>query len=505
MVTSGGLSGETIRALLDIAPDAIAVVGRGVVLYMSPTGARMLGFQSSEDVAGRSMAEWLHPDDVPLAAARIGEVMRSGRALALPQEYRARTQDGQTLIAEVSSVPITYEGQPAVLAFVRDVTERKALERRLAEAERLASLGRLSAGVAHELNNPLSHMMLAVDYLRDLVAAADPASSASALEQTTKTLGDMAENLERMATIARELRSFSGPQPIVRTPVEPAALLDLALEQVSLARGGPSVVVERRYEATPPAAADPRRMEQVFVNLVANALDALDEAPPGRTRSLTLTVRPDGDGRVLVEIGDTGPGIPADALDRLFEPFFTTKAYGKGAGLGLSISRNIVQAHAGALEVSSVLGEGTTFRVALPTWSGSAAPPPEEAPAADRRLRVLIVDDEVAVARALAAALGRTHEVVVMTGGRQALAHLDGDPAFDAILCDVVMPEVSGVAFYEALSQSMPDLCRRLVFMTGATLGSDAGRKLEKLPNRVLEKPFDMKLVAAALRSAASG
>jgi two-component system, cell cycle sensor histidine kinase and response regulator CckA len=505
VATSGGLSGETIRALLDIAPDAIAVVGRGVVLYMSPTGARMLGFESSEDVAGRNMAEWLHPEDVPVAAARIGEVIRLGRPLALPQEYRATRQDGQTLIAEVSSVPITYEGQPAVLAFIRDVTERKALERRLAEAERLASLGRLSAGVAHELNNPLAHMMLAVDFLRDILGTVEPARAATALEQTQRTLGDMADNLERMANIARELRSFSGPQPVVKTPVDLAQFLDLAVEQVSRARGTLSVSVERRYQDAPPAAADPRRMEQVFVNLLSNALDALDETPHGRTRSLYLTIRSHGDARVLVEIGDTGPGIPAAALDRLFEPFFTTKAYGKGAGLGLSISRTIVQAHGGTLEVSSVEGEGTTFRVALPTWNGSTEPLAEEEQPVDRRLRVLIVDDEVAVARALAAALGRTHEVVVMTGGRQALSHLSGDPAFDAILCDVVMPDVSGVAFYEALRQSMPDLCRRLVFMTGATLGSDAGRQLETLPNRVLEKPFDMKLVVAALRSAASG
>jgi two-component system, NtrC family, sensor kinase len=373
MVRSSEPSGETIRQLLDIAPDAIAVVERGVVLYMSPTGARMLGYPSSEAVRGKSMAEWLHPDDVPLAAARIGEVMAKGRGFDVPQEYRARTRDGRALLAEVASVPITYEGRPAVLAFVRDVTERKALERRLAQAERLASLGRLSAGVAHEINNPLAHVMLAVEYVRGLMAEAQPDDLSSAISEAREALDEIAANLERMAAVTRELRLFASSEPVTRGPADLAELLERSLLSVRAVRTTSGVSIETDFGSAPPALADPGRLEQVFINLLSNAFDVLGESPPLARKCITVRLSSSAQ-RAIVEITDSGPGVPPDALERLFEPFFSTKPFGKGAGLGLSISRNIVEAHDGSLTVSSLEGHGTTFTVSLPLAEPLAEP-----------------------------------------------------------------------------------------------------------------------------------
>ena len=499
----GQLSDDTLRTLLDIAPDAIAIVRGGTVLYMSPTGARMLGYANAHDVIGIDMTVWLHPDDVAVAAQRIGEVMRSGKPHDLPHVYRARRLNGDVFLAEVASVPISYEGGPALLSFVRDVTERKALEGRLAEAERLAALGRLSAGVAHELNNPLTHLVLAVTRLRQLCDSIAPENAAEVVAEARSKLAYMNDDVERMMVIARELRLFSSPQPTSREPVDLRDVLEHALRTVEETVPGHGIRIERRHdEEVGPADADPSRLVQVFVNLVRNAFESLREAASGRPPTLTLALRAVGDDRVAAEVADNGPGIPPDMRERVFEPFFTTKRYGTGAGLGLAISRSLVQALGGTLEVASDPG-GTTFTVTLPRWRRSA---PIEVPPRPRtgRLRVLVIDDEISIGRTIDSIFEDQHDVVVTTSARDALAQLEQGLAFDVILCDVVMPGASGVDFYDQLRVLRPELCERVIFMTGATLGSDQGRSLAALPNAVLEKPFDLDRLEAMLAAAAA-
>ena len=497
-------SDETLRTLLDIAPDAIAIVRGATVLYMSPTGARMLGYADAHDVIGVDMNAWLHPDDVAIAAQRVAETMRRGRAHDLPQVYRARRLNGDLFLAEVLSVPITYDGGPALLSFVRDVTERRALENRLAEAERLAALGRLSAGVAHELNNPLTHLVLAVTRLRQLFASITPASAEAVLAEARCKLDDMTDDLDRMMIIARELRLFASPQPTSREPVNLKDLLERALRTVEEIDPAHGVRIERRHDdQVGPADADPSRVVQVFINLVRNAIESLRDAPGDRLPTVTLSLRPHGDDSVAAEVADNGPGIAPELRERIFEPFFTTKAYGAGAGLGLAISRSLIHALDGSLEVASEPGRGTTFTVVLPCWRRplQTIEPPRPSSA---RLRVLVIDDEISIGRTIDSIFEDVHDVVVTTSARDALAQLEQGQSFDVILCDVVMPGDSGVDFYDGLRQIRPDLCERVVFMTGATLGSDAGRSLAALPNIVLEKPFDLDRLEAILATAAA-
>ena len=506
-MSAGGrhLSDETLRTLLDIAPDAIAIVRGGTVLYMSPSGARMLGYQNAADIIGVSMSEWLHPDDLEVAIARIAETMRTGSALE-PSSYvyRSRKKGGGTFLAEVASVPITYEGSPALLAFVRDVTERKALETRLAEAERMAALGRLSAGVAHELNNPLTHLVLAVTRLRQLFDGAGRQNAGVLLAEAQSKLEHIADDLDRMTVIARELRLFASPQPTSREPVDLRDVLERAVRTVAETDPAHGVRIERRIaEEVGPADADPSRLVQVFVNLVRNALESLRECEPDREATLTLSLRAVGDDRIAAEVADNGPGIAPDLSERIFEPFFTTKSYGTGAGLGLAISRSLVQAVGGSLDVTSQLGRGTSFTVTLPRWrrSGQIAAVVRPTTA---RLRVLVIDDEISIGRTIDSIFEDQHDVVVTTSAREALAQLQHGVTFDVILCDVVMPGASGVDFYEQLRSIRPELCERVIFMTGATLGSDQGRSLAALPNAVLEKPFDLDRLEAMLASAAA-
>ena len=506
-------SDEFLRTLLDIAPDAIAIVRGQTVLYMSPTGARMLGYASSQDIIGANMADWLVPDDAEMARERVSRIVAEGRPIEPPRLYRARTRDGRSLVAEVSSVPITYQDEPAVLAFVRDVTERQMLGRQLAESNRLAALGRLSAGVAHELNNPLTHLVLSVDSLRRILArdVASPEQAVETLDQVRTRLDQMAHDLDRMVVIARELRLFASPQSRTRGPVDLRRPVEAALRSVQ--SGIPDVSrieVVRHFEDVPAADADAHRIEQVFANLLRNAFESLLE--PDATREdaaveparVAITIRAAGPGEVAVDVADNGPGIPEADLERIFEPFFTTKAYGKGAGLGLALSRSIVQALDGGLDVTSAPGRGTTFTVRLPLRPASAAAATRRpASAGGIPLRVLVVDDEVAIGRALASFFRERHDVVATTSCTQALSVLASDSAFDVILCDVVMPGGSGLDFLAQLRLAHPSLERRLVFMTGATLGSDEGRSLAALPHTVLEKPFDLEQLEGILQDAA--
>ena len=494
-------SDETLRMVLDCAPDAIAILAGPTVLYMSLPGARMLGFEKPADVIGRSLADWLEPEEFVIARDRIAAVMRTSRPNEL-REYRVRRVDRHQILVEVASVPVTYEGSPAVLSFVRDVTDRKALEREVAESARLAALGRLSAGVAHELNNPLTHLALAVDGLRRTLDGVGPGGAAAAIGVARVRLSQIAEDVERMVLVARELRLFASPQPGTRRPVDLRQPLEASLRAVrETHRAATQVTVETRFEEVPAADLCPLRIEQVFVNLLNNAFDSLvDESD--ENRRVTVELRPAGDA-VAVSVSDTGPGIPQEMLERVFEPFFTTKAYGRGAGLGLAISRSIVQALGGTMTVASAPGQGTTFHVKLPVWR-EPADAVEARPALGlRRLRVLVVDDEAAMGCALAASL-EAHQVEVAGSAREALARLSGDAAFDVILCDIVMPEASGVEFHRSLAAVDPGLSRRVVFMTGATLGTEDGKTLSALPNPVLEKPFDLGRLERALMDAAA-
>jgi len=493
-------SDETLRTLLDIAPDAIAIVRGLKVLYMSPSGARMLGFERPTDVIGMSLGKWLAASDLDVARQRMDEVIETRRPPEAPREYRVRGDDGRNLILEVASVPIVYEGEPSVLAFVRDVTERKALERQVADSARLAALGRLSAGVAHELNNPLTHLVLAIDGLRRQLGRAQAADATAQLAQTREKLELIAQDIDRMVVIARELRLFASPQPGARRAVDLRQPMEAAMRAVRETHPAAARVrIERCYQDVPPADADPIRVEQVFVNLLTNAFDSLDEQA-GAFPCVTVELVARGES-VAIQVRDEGPGIPDDMLERVFEPFFTTKAYGRGAGLGLAISRSIVQAMDGSLDVASECGRGTTFTITLPAWqAGEDAP--VRTPPAPRRLRVLVIDDEAAIGRALAASL-EDHDVVTSISAEGALDCIAGDSSFDVILCDVVMPETSGVEFHRALAATCPRLARRVVFMTGATLGSDQGRSLAALPNPVLEKPFEIGRLVRALEEAA--
>jgi two-component system cell cycle sensor histidine kinase/response regulator CckA len=310
------------------------------------------------------------------------------------------------------------------------------------------------------------------------------------------------EGAERVRHTVRDLKTFSRSDDDRRSLVDVRRVLDASIN-IAWNEIRHRAQLVRDYGDVPPVQANESRLGQVFLNLVVNAAQSL---PVGKvvTNEIRIRTRADDRGRVVVDVTDTGPGIAKENLDRLFDPFFTTKPVGVGTGLGLWICQGIVNTLGGEITVASELGRGTTFSIALP--AAPVAAEPKSAPASDsspaaRRGRLLIIDDETPLAQILATALYAEHDPVVTSSGREALALLARDDRFDTILCDLMMPDMTGMDVYEHLHAERPALAKKLVFVTGGAFSPRAREFLDTVENETVEKPFDMARLRQLLRA----
>jgi len=299
------------------------------------------------------------------------------------------------------------------------------------------------------------------------------------------------------------LRTFARADEGTRGPVDVRAALEAALNIAGNEIRQKATLV-RDYEPVPPVDANPNRIEQVLLNLLLNAVQALP-SPEMPGQEIRATLRSSAD-QVAIIIEDTGSGIPEPLLGKIFDPFFTTKPVGVGTGLGLPICRSIVRGLGGEITVQSRLGEGSQFTVTLPA-SRAPVPEPEARshPASvppPRRGRILVVDDEISVARTLKALLENEHDLTLAHSGAEALAALCAAPGvrFDAIMCDLMMPGISGMELFERIRREYPGLERRIVFMTGGVSMVRAREFLATSPNLTFEKPFDFDRLRRTLR-----
>jgi len=332
------------------------------------------------------------------------------------------------------------------------------------------------------------------------LAGADPALFA----QMARGVEDARDGAERMRRIVRALGTFGRGDEDRLGPVDVNGVLDSAVE-IAAMQLRHRARLTRRFEALGPARANPFRLGQVFLNLLVNAADALRD--DGSDNEIVLSTRTRVDGFVIVEVQDSGTGVPAELQSRIFDPFFTTKPIGKGTGLGLAVCHAIVTSFGGQIACESAPGHGATFRVTLPPArpeSAASSREPAVATASGRvRGRVLVVDDDARVALALARTL-EDHEVVVVSSGRDALDRCRTEP-FDCILCDVMMPDVSGVEVHAALRSDGQGVERRIIFVTGGAVTDAARSALSRMENRVLEKPFDMTVLRSVVDAAVAG
>ncbi len=438
-------------------------------------------------------ADLLHPDDVARWLAVFREMLDGNRD-SITDERRFRREDGSWLQAIVRS---TVVHRPSgefryCISEIEDVTQKKAMEAQLLFADRMSSMGTLAAGVAHEINNPLAFIMANISYALEQLRRPDVRTG-----EALRALEEALEGAARVREIVRDLKTFSRPE---EKPGEVVDIRQVLRSSMNLAqneiRHRARLVVN--LQEVPPVAASAHRIGQVFLNLLINAAQAIPEGHADRNE-IRVSARLDADWRVLVEIADTGAGIPPETLPRIFDPFFTTKPVGVGTGLGLSICHGIVTGLGGAIRVQTRPGEGSTFQVLLPTatpgpGAGAAV---EAVPRAEVHGRILVVDDDAMVGRAVGRILSLDHQVVSLTSARAALSRLLEDGSFDVILCDLMMPEMTGMELHDELAKVAPALSRRMVFLTGGAFTPDAREFLERVPNPRVEKPFDPRALRA--------
>jgi len=412
-----------------------------------------------------------------------------------------------------------------VLLYVRDVTEDRDREVRRLQSEKLASIGMLAAGVAHEINNPASFVLANLEALAELLQSSDSKISDSKpndikpkpdgkvvrrlgfsdiLFEAMNIVHESKEGMARIHRIVRDLHSFSrvDEDATLLTDVNAAVDSSLTMLRSELRY---RAQVERDLRATRRVRASAARLGQVFLNLLMNAAHALAAGNPKRNR-LYVRSYDDGD-RVVIEVEDNGPGIPPEVMPRIFESFFTTKPPGLGTGLGLPISRDIVTSAGGELTAESVPGRGALFRVRLPAGGMGLVGPPKTLPThkAVQRRRLLAVDDEALLLKAYRRMLMSHHDVETMLGAKEALRLFGQDRAFDAVLCDLQMPEMSGSELYETVRQRWPELAQRFIFITGGACSPEARRFLESPGLACIHKPFQVAELLELIESQAAG
>ncbi|HEY3352100.1 MAG TPA: GAF domain-containing protein [Polyangia bacterium] len=391
------------------------------------------------------------------------------------------------------------------LATLRARAERERMQAQLLFADRMASMGQLASGVAHEVNNPLAYVITSLDLMaQDLprLTAAGPAGSAGdALCAHAERLAQARDGAERVRLIVRDLKTFSRADDETIGRVDLGRVLDAAISMAANEIKHRATLV-RDYRALPAVMGNEARLGQVFLNLLTNAAQAIPEGQAAHNE-IRVVGASDPAGRVSVEIHDTGEGIASEHLGRIFDPFFTTKPIGVGTGLGLPICHGIVTAMGGDITVQTTPGHGSVFRVSLPATSAAPAPveapraPPPPAPSYPGR--ILVIDDEETIGAAMCAVLA-DYAVVATTQASQALALLEQGEEFDLIFCDLMMPDMTGMDFHARLAARAPAAADRIVFMSGGAFTQRSREFLSGVPNPRLEKPFDLRRLRALTR-----
>jgi PAS domain S-box-containing protein len=488
---------QNFRAIIERSPLAVCVTQGDRVVYVNRAMLDYLGYEGEDGMKGPTLAALSDQIVDPVDRQRLRDAFRELFAdLSLPDAGRpARvvriddcrlrsSRDGALRFCDIHGIVVSHDGRPALVTYLHDQTERRAHAARIRLADRMSSLGTLAAGVAHEINNPLTYVIGNVELVAQQLAESAPRAAGELGGQ----LGAARMGLDRIRKTVWALKTFSRGDEEVLGPVDVVAVLESCID-IAASQLRHRGTILRDYADVPRVTGNDARLAQVFLNLLLNAAQALDESRTAENR-VVARVFADG-GAVTVEIRDNGVGIAPQDLPRVFDPFFTTKPVGVGTGLGLFVCHGIVEAHGGEIGIDSAPGRGTAVVVRLPAAAPAAAAPAPLASAAPRaKARVLVVDDEPEVRDLVRAVLSAESEVDTAASAAEALEHLQGPAAYDLVLCDLMMPETSGADLCRRLESERPDAARRIVFMTGGAVSENLDAYLAESPRPVLDKPF---------------
>jgi PAS domain S-box-containing protein len=493
-------SNASFRELIESMPDLVSVHRDDKLTYLNQAARQALGLDGvGEPWRGVNLLEHVHPDDCG-AARNLFRDAQSADAQPHVVELRMRARDGSWRNCELTGRRIELGGEPVMVLSGRDVTERHRLRSKLLLSDRMVSLGTLAAGIAHEINNPLAYVTANLEVVAETLAAPDPTSSEQNADLQA-AIEDAREGADRVRKIVRGLRTFSRSEEENRMPLALPDVLAAAIRLTSNELRHRAVLV-CELGPIPLVLADDGRLAQVFINLLVNAAHAI---PEGNTDANRIVVRThtDEQGRAVVEVQDSGVGMPPEVQARAFDPFFTTKEVGEGTGLGLSICHGIISGLGGQISIESSRGHGSLVRVVLPPAPADAASKTAPAPAAaapgPRRHRILIVDDEPRVAQALKRMLSGDHDLTLASCGTEALEHVVAGARFDAIISDVMMPNMTGIELYDRLAQLAPDQAGRVIFLSGGVFTPQTQSRLESAGTVQLQKPVSAQELRACV------
>jgi PAS domain S-box-containing protein len=487
---------EILRTVLDAF---VLADEEGRIIDFNPAAEAMLGHRR-EAAVGRLLSETIIP---PIHRKAHDDGMKRymatgvSRVMGQRMQLEALAANGDTIPVEVTINEVRVRERRLFTAHMRDLRESRraqaeieAQRSRIHQIEKLSAMGSLLAGVAHELNNPLAILVAQSTLLKEKAETDDVRKRAERIHAAAERSGRIVKSF---LALARE----SAP---TRETVRLDVLVQETLEMLAYGLRTSGIEVERAFEAAmPPSSIDPDMIRQVIANLVLNAQQALVGIEP--PRRIAVRIAGAGD-HVVMEIEDNGPGVAADVAPRVFDPFFTTKPVGVGTGIGLTICKDIVQAHEGTLELIQRPGRGALFRVTLP--HGHATHERLE-PGGSPRVssdRILVVDDEIDVGQSLADVLDMLgHSALVLTSAHEGLERAAREP-FDRVFVDLRMPEMSGLAFIDRLREVAPGLAARAVLVTGDTVRGPALLLGGRTDVYLLEKPFTIESVRSAIEAA---
>ncbi|MCS6913888.1 MAG: ATP-binding protein [Myxococcales bacterium] len=494
---------ERVRHLYDSSPLMYLIVdAEGTILEANQRALRRLG-KEAVDLIGLPLEGLLDEDSRAALGGLLSAVDDGELPAGQPVELKLLSPAGELVTSATVAVTRGSDGTPVEIHLMMlDISDARRLEQRMLQADRLACVGQLAAGVAHEINNPASWVIgnlryleerlpLLMDLLRgDVPEGTDGRAAGALLVELPRLCQESLHGMERIRHIVRDLQLFAREQGESRERIDVNTLCD-TVANMAWPEIRRRARLEKCYGDIPPVWGNAGRLSQVLLNLLINAAQAIPEGAQSRNKIVITTAAVDGG--VTISVRDTGCGIPSTVLPRIFDPFFTTKPPGKGTGLGLSVSHEIVRAHGGRLDVQSEVGVGSTFTVWLPLGAEEQGAEPtrpaqvEPAPQPTHG-KVLVIDDEPELLRALARTLRSTHDVILASSGAEGMEQLRTHRDIDVVLCDVMMPETSGMDLYESVPHALRD---RFIFMSGDTASGAVQAFLGSLRAPHLPKPVE--------------
>jgi len=445
-----------------------------------------------DDLVGTAVTDTLmDPPEWERIRSLIGAADAGQDTATCEATIKSETNGPRLIQWHVSRFPGSGGEADMVVCAGSDITDKRRLENQLLQTEKLSALGQLVAGVAHELNNPLTGVLGYAQIVSRLPECPD------SIREDVQRITD---NARRCKSVVEGLLRFARQNKPERRPMSVREALDATIELMSYHFRNACVEVRREYgTGTAAVMGDVNELQQVFVNLFTNAIYEMKNAH-GRG---TLFVRTASEGEnVRVEIVDDGPGMPPDVIERVFDPFYTTKPVGEGTGLGLSVCYGIVTAHKGRIFVASSPGSGTAFTILLPACGGgqpAARPRTTDTQMLRLKQRVLIVDDEETVRDVLSRILSSLGFRIETAESAEAATRIIEGGRVDIVVCDFRMPGMGGQGLYEWMLRNRPELTERIVFCTGDTVSKEAKEFLRETNARVVTKPFNMSQLARTL------